>query len=245
MHNDIAPALSRGIGVIRILANGESMTLEELARQTAFPRSSLLRILEVLAAEGIVERVLPQKQYRLLQNLTPVSEGDFEQRLEQLLTQLSAQTGQTAEFYLPFADGMTIVARREAPEAETGVKARIGYVRGWIGELDAVNLVGTAFFRTEKELPAKAGYHIYISPGKTAPLKPAAARELLGRARDERSAADTVVNTNNVRRLASLVVRGGQPYGVVALAEVAGPGASPPAPELRETFLRLSASLRR
>lgn len=245
MNNDIAPALSRGIGVIRLLAGGVGMTLEELARHTAFPRSSLLRILEVLTTEGIVERLLPQKQYRLLQNLLPVSEGDFEQRLEQALAQLAAETGQTAEFYLPFAGGMTIVARREATEAETGVKARIGFVRDWIGELDAVNAVGTAFFRAETDIPASAQFYAYAKPGVIVPLHLSFALTKFTQARNEKIAIDRLVNKNNVRRIASVVMRGGQPYGVIALAEVASAGAPEPSREMHEKFLRLTMSLRR
>lgn len=53
--NDPAPALGRGLRLLRLL-DGGAWRLEDLVRATALPRSSLARILDSLAANGCVRR---------------------------------------------------------------------------------------------------------------------------------------------------------------------------------------------
>ncbi|RMD75109.1 MAG: hypothetical protein D6820_15355, partial [Lentisphaerae bacterium] len=70
-----APALQRGIEIIRLLADQIPRTLEELNRQTGIPKSSLLRFLETLELLNIVERDPVTRAYRALAMLLPIPPG--------------------------------------------------------------------------------------------------------------------------------------------------------------------------
>jgi hypothetical protein len=56
MDREPAPALVRGLHLLRIIAAGPPVTLEELVRGTAIPRSSLARMLEAMGRSGVLRR---------------------------------------------------------------------------------------------------------------------------------------------------------------------------------------------
>ena len=55
--NSPAPALSRGIAAITLLQKHSSMSLNDLSKALAMPKSSLLRIMEVLINERIADKI--------------------------------------------------------------------------------------------------------------------------------------------------------------------------------------------
>jgi hypothetical protein len=75
---DPAPALGRGIAILRHLEQQGSCSLEQLARHFRWPKASLLRLTESLRQAGVVVRDPLSKRYRALVHLVgqPTSESD-------------------------------------------------------------------------------------------------------------------------------------------------------------------------
>ncbi len=213
-----APALRRGIAVLRLLAAQGPFSLEEIARETGFPKSSLLRILRALVDLDLVARPASTKQYRATAQLVPlrVSGRAFAEALGRTLETLAADTGQTAEWYVPGPDGMVMVRRAEPSRGEIWVMARIGFLRPWRGELDAPAALGLAFFR---EMPSGGGWWTYDAKRARMRLKRTDVARRIARARADESMADPHCNPNGVRRTSALVRHRDEPAGVLALAE--------------------------
>jgi DNA-binding IclR family transcriptional regulator len=70
---DATPALTRGIALLRLLENGEALSLEAVARQTGWPKSSLSRLLATLAELGLVARDSGHRTHRALMRLVPLA----------------------------------------------------------------------------------------------------------------------------------------------------------------------------
>ena len=66
---DPAPALGRGIAILRHLEQEGSCSLEQLARHFRWPKASLLRLTESLRQAGVVVRDPLTKRYRALVQL--------------------------------------------------------------------------------------------------------------------------------------------------------------------------------
>lgn len=66
---DPAPALGRGIAILRHLEREGSCSLEQLARHFRWPKASLLRLTESLRQAGVVVRDPLSKRYRALVQL--------------------------------------------------------------------------------------------------------------------------------------------------------------------------------
>lgn len=242
-----APALRRGLEIIALLQRIKNASLEELARLTGYPKSSVMRLMEVLQEEGIVCRDPESKAYRLLVGLCPVGEAGFHAQVQSTLRKLAQATGQTAEWYLPCPEGMRIAERYEAPQAETGVRAGIGFVRPWRGELDAVAACAAAFFPQAAQnacTEAVDAYEVYQEPGVRRQIPQAQAERIIATARTNGYYVDQVVNNNHVRRIAAVIMQNEAPCGVIALAEVAAHGTSPITNGLEEVFRRLTTALR-
>lgn len=217
-----APALTRGLAVLRHLAAHGPLPLEALARDTGYPKASLLRLLDALAAEGMVCRDAARR-FRATVALVPLAGGaGLDEQLTALLPRLAAQTGMTAEWYVRGTDGMVLVRRATVPGSEVQIRAQIGFVRVWHGELDAVAALGLACF-SPPPAPAGARYNFFTRDGQRAWLTKAAAAAKVAAARTGGACVDTVLNDNGVRRLAAVVRRDGTPAGILALAEYARP----------------------
>jgi DNA-binding IclR family transcriptional regulator len=70
---DPAPALGRGIAILRHLDEQGSCSLEQLARHFHWPKASLLRLTESLRRAGVVQRDTTTKRYRSLVQLVTVA----------------------------------------------------------------------------------------------------------------------------------------------------------------------------
>jgi DNA-binding IclR family transcriptional regulator len=75
MPVDAAPALARGLHLMRLLETRGTATLEELVRTTALPRSSVARLLETLEGAGIAERGAGLR-WRLTRHLAQLPAAD-------------------------------------------------------------------------------------------------------------------------------------------------------------------------
>jgi IclR family mhp operon transcriptional activator len=68
-------SLKRGLEVLALLNQIETVSISELARRINLPRTTAERILLTLAAEGYVERPPSEKRYRLSAKVCSLSEG--------------------------------------------------------------------------------------------------------------------------------------------------------------------------
>ncbi|HAU37052.1 MAG TPA: hypothetical protein DCX07_04975 [Phycisphaerales bacterium] len=217
-----APALTRGIAVLRLLGDGRARTLEEIARATRWPKSSLLRLCRDLTALGLLARDRASRAYSARARIVPLhAGGELSSELDAALDRLVETTSRTAEWYVPSEAGMVIVRRAEPQAAEVRVIARVGFVRAWRGELDAVAALAAAWFRPPER--STAGYWTYLRPGVRGSLPARSAAGKIASARETGFVADEVVNPHGVRRQAGVVIRAGRPVGVLALAEHVGP----------------------
>lgn len=74
--SDPAPALGRGIAILRHLEQQGSCSLEQLARHFRWPKASLLRLTESLRQAGVLTRDPLSKRYRALVHLVAQPTGD-------------------------------------------------------------------------------------------------------------------------------------------------------------------------
>jgi DNA-binding IclR family transcriptional regulator len=219
---DPAPALTRGIAVMRALQGAsQGLTLDAVAEATKAPKSSLLRVLRSLELAGWVCRA-QDRRYRSLVEVRPVDPAaglSWATVLEDALQQLGHRLGLTVEWYEPEGAALVIRWRRENAVGSVQVKAQLGFVRDALGEMDAV----------ARHLVAFGG----VAPGPEAWRYERGQRSSLG-ARQRTALAnaadpvnqDNEYNSNGIRRLAAAVRQGdGSLVGVIALPEAYTPDA--------------------
>jgi len=216
-----APALERGIRILQLLEDGEPASLESIAERLEAPKSSAGRLLETLESLGVVTRDPETRRfvshYRLAPRLAP-KEALRERAIARELESLAHATARTAEWYAPGEAGLVLVQRREPPGLEVAPNAKVGFLRSWEGELEAVCALGNAFFRPE-EPPRRGAFWCYRKHGVRGELSVREARERIRRAAEGEAVADAAFNTNGARRCAALVRFDERPAGVLALAE--------------------------
>lgn len=217
-----APALSRGLEVLRHIQSGAPMSLERIARETGYPKSSLTRILSTLVDCGILLRDVRTKRYRAIMHLVPGDSGNSEldREVGQSLARLAELTGQTAEWYIPSAEGMVIARRAESPSGEVRVRAYIGFLRPWVGELDAVATLAVAWHTPRNDYN---GYNGFTSDGVREDLPSSVVRRRVENASRTGILIDHYVNDNGVRRGACVVLRGDAMAGILTVAQYRRP----------------------
>jgi len=218
MNKSSAPALSRGIELLRILEDGRPHTLQALASRTGWPKASLLRLLGTLSEQDLVSRNDIEKSYTARARLIPLGaqEEMFSQWLADGLRRLARESDYTAEWYIPSDSGMMIVQRMEPEIPVIRVVARVGFLRHWDGELEAVNTLAHAW---RKDKPADMdGFWSYVKDGARKRLSAPETSRRLATALRTGWAWDAHYNTNGVRRMACVVLRRGRMAGVLALA---------------------------
>ena len=218
-----APALVRGIQLLRLLEQAPEATLESLAAKTGIPKASAVRLLRTLMGLDLVVRA-ENKTYSAAARLVPLAHGpaDLTARVRATLRRLCSESEQTAEWYVPAEQGMVLVLRHEPESQHVRVSARIGFLRSWHDELDAVACIAIAL---RGELPdTLTGYWTYGADGKRTRLRAGEVRERILQARVDRCACDRYYNTNGVRRIACGVEDEGRLVGVLALAGSYRPG---------------------
>lgn len=219
-----APALARGIAVLRYLEIEPEASLETITRRLNWPKASLLRILGTLCELGLVARDPGSRRYRLKVRLVAQdpSDRDFASTVQESLDRLAERTGQTAEWYQPAEQGMLLVQRREPPDNEVVIRSGIGFVRKWTGELNAVCLAGYA--GCDRSPEPRTDFWAYVRHGVAAKLSAAEVKERIARVQTQGFAADAAFNDNGVRRMACGVGHQTRFKGVLALAERLMPG---------------------
>lgn len=202
-----APALERGLVLLQRLAGLGPSSLERLAQELGWPKSSTLRLLTTLAAVQVVAQA-SDRRWRALRTLTPLPGAALRQRWSGLLESLT-QVG-TGELWVAEAAGLRLLDREDRGK---GVRARIGWLRPW-GELEAASLVALTWGNG----PWPAQPWRWRS-GKRLLLTRAAVHGLQARARADGQAADPEHNERGVRRWAApLLDAAGRLEAVAAVA---------------------------
>jgi len=210
-----APALQRGLAVLRHLEREGACSLDQLARGLAIPKASLLRLLETLIADGAVARDAAAKRYRALLRLVPCGDpGDDPGRaVAARLPDLAEATGATAEYHAWDGRRLVLVDRAEPEDAQVAVVARIGFERD-LAELDALTQVCRAYGGLRRRR-----HWVYDAQGARRTLDPEEIRAVDATTRERGWAADLSANTNGVLRHAAPVRDHAERLrGVVALA---------------------------
>ena len=235
-----APALNRGLAALLLLGERGPLSLDEIAGTLDLPKASVFRFLGTLVEAGAVRKSGRNRYEALWVVRRAGEEATFEAALERALQSIVEKTGHTAEWYGGTEEGMRLV-RQENPPTEVHVKARPGFLREWGPELEAVALLGRAFYAGAPK--GFSGLAAYREDGVLRPLGAAECREMIARARAGKAASDLARNSNGVRRHAVAIVRDGRLFGVLAVAETRRYPAPPRGEFFREILLKHAASL--
>jgi DNA-binding IclR family transcriptional regulator len=236
-----APALARGVEVLRLLDRNPDSTLEQIAAHLPYPKPSIFRILQTLSSCELVEKS-PELRYRALQVFRPVrtSRVAFAQRLDEVMADLVAETGSTVEWFESTVEGM-VLRRQLHPRKEVRVHARPGYVWPWNKELDSVAQIGFAF---SAQAPKPGALEAYVKNGIMGPLSAQEIRDRIRRTLQRGTATDPAYNVNGIRRSAAAVFCP-EWCGVLAIARAYHFGKGSVSPSSLEKRLReISEELR-
>ncbi|MEM1211040.1 MAG: helix-turn-helix domain-containing protein [Planctomycetota bacterium] len=232
---DPAPALTRGLSLLRRLGEGGAKTLEELARESGWPKTSVLRCLQSLERMGAVRRDPMDRRFSAVVRLMRADEASARAALVERyageLRRLAEGSGQTAELHAWDGAVLTLIDRREAASAEVTAIARVGFRRDLL-ELDALTqcVMGWAGWR-----PGKGQRQWAWDRGVMQWLTRRAVDGVVEGVLQRGGAIDLGINPHGVRRYARpLLYEGGALEGVLAVAQVCGPADEGPAAGIGE-----------
>lgn len=201
------PGLARGLAVLCFLARSGPSSLAQISGGLGFAKSSVLRLLHTLAAEGIVSRGPTKERWCALAELSAPPAEEMRARVRPLLAVLARTTGEVAEFWLPEARGLRLIERFVPTGRRDAARGRVGWLRR-LSELDAVSLAASA-----AGLAEPSGRLWGEGPAPVVRLDELAFSRLRARVRREGLAADPGPNHNGIRRWAVATE-----VGVLALA---------------------------
>lgn len=197
--SDPAPALRRGLKLLELLYRQGAMSLEQLAAESGWPKSSVLRLMQSLVAEAAAARDPQTLAYRALMRLTPIESTDrrLKQHCAASMAALGRLCGNTVELHRCDGAGLEMIDRQSPPDAIVLAIARVGWRRE-MAEIDALLQVACAF--GPYALPAAMWCW---GKGKRQKVPAARARRLVEQARENGAAVDCDINANGVRRYAA------------------------------------------
>lgn len=205
---DPAPALGRGLHVLRLLGKAPGSTLEDLVRTTAWPRSSLARLLASLERNGAVARG-DGRGWRATALLAPTIEaGDLDAWRNGPAA--LARHGVRGELYAFTGTGLVLMAAVE-PDAWT---VRSVVQPGWRPELSELLAPVQLWWAHVADRPPRRGWHWRDRERQW--LARTATVQLIDRVRLAPSAECPARNHNALRRCAVPLRRGGQVVGALA-----------------------------
>lgn len=216
--SDPAPALTRGIALIRQLSLHGQGTLEDLARRGGWPKSSTLRYLQALQQSGITEQDPVSKIWHLREHLTAFApdSGDVIEFWRGRIGSLCQDLGHCVELYRVAAGAVTLIDRVDPLVQDKQLSARIGFVRD-PSECDATALLFFAF-SGQKTTPKDLSWR--WCDGERANVRASERDNLLREARISGTAIDPEFNLNGIRRFAfGLFTPDGTLGGILAIAQ--------------------------
>jgi len=215
-----APALARGLGLLKIMMNGKEFSLEELAEKTNAPKSSLLRLLDTLQQLNYVSKCEITKKYSssksiLEKRILPRSE--IINNLPTIMASICYKLSRSVEWYVLNEVGMTLMERCIPHDQEVQVRAKIGFIRKWATELEAVSCLGYAFRNSKIEGAGK----LYTVNEKKDLIKLPNVDFLkhIENARSNEYVYDKHYNSNGIRRAAIPILNNQDLLGILAVAE--------------------------
>jgi DNA-binding IclR family transcriptional regulator len=216
---DPAPALGRGITILRHLVREGNCSLEQLARTFSWPKASVLRLMRSLSMAGVVVRDPATKRYRAVMHLVE-SDAASQQLRARTMTAVSwliERVPHTVEVYIYCGDRMVMIDRAEPFGQVVTVRARVGFARHF-DEADALTQIAGAF----ASAPNATRRWAWAEDGRSKHHidETAFARLLMG-VRTKGVAWDLDRNLNGVRRCAvPLCDESGRLVGALSLALV-------------------------
>lgn len=129
MNTSPAPALSRGLHILKLLQDEGALNLETIKNITNIPKASLLRFLTTLEESGCVVRNPDTKKFEARLQLAPVTSSldSFSRSRDEVLESLSESLEVTAEWYEADENDLVLRQRVEPHSPTVNVIERVGY----------------------------------------------------------------------------------------------------------------------
>jgi len=219
-HETPAPALARGIELLRQLTQDGQQPLEQLAARNTWPKSSVLRCLKTLESLQMAEQDPHSRHWRALAKITPLS-SPRTMKLRQLTDQLpglAESTGHCVELYDVQGEHITLMDRTDPEGSEIVVQARIGSTRE-LTELDATASVVFAFSPIQ---PPSSLWH--WADGQPTPVPEVQIDMIIHRVQEHGMGIDHAFNQHGIRRFAVPLHEDGSLVGILAVAQRLTPG---------------------
>lgn len=216
IKKEAAPALTRGLELLGLLARDGQNSLESLVRKTRWPKSSVWRYLQALESAGVVRQNPDNKHWEARQVLRPVDSATNlaleNARLQ--LPQWASESGCCVELYR--VDGLRLILMdRAEPEDElVALRARIGFERN-LEELDSTALTFFAYHPKAQPDTKIWAWH----EGRRLRIGTKIAQMRIEEARQLGWAQDNDFNENGFRRFSRAVLDVNQLVGVLAIVQ--------------------------
>jgi DNA-binding IclR family transcriptional regulator len=219
MNQMTIPSVARAIRIIRMLQNHSQCTLQELTELSNIPKATLLRLLETLAQENIVIKDPSTKSYQAIATLVPTGNSNTISGilLTEALSRLSRALNETVEWYMPEQNVMILTMRQEPIDKEVYVHAKVGFMRTWGPEIEAVSTIGKAFFYEDQQSTTE--FWKYDEKQSRKMLSQNEIDSLISKSKDKGNSYDKHVNPNGVKRYAHVVTLNGVPHGIISVAQ--------------------------
>lgn len=242
-NKDHAPALTRGIALIRQLGKEGQGTLEQLASRGGWPKSSTLRYLQALESSGIARQDPSNKVWHLIEKLTPFESkpNDPLSAWRNRLSDLVQKSGHCAELYSVSEKAVTLEDRADPVINEMQLSANIGYHRE-LSELDSIGLCYFAFSGATLE---KDDGSWHWSDGEHTTVRIKFRKEAIATTQREGIARDYDFNINGVRRFAVPVLKDNELIGILAVAQRQTPRAQKETEIIHQALLGLTSAVTR
>jgi DNA-binding IclR family transcriptional regulator len=221
--SDPSPALTRGLLLLQTLGAQGPLSLEKLAKQSGWPKSSVFRLLSSLESFGAVERDATDRRYRAALRLVPFAPvaEDVRARALNVMRDLGQRAGHTVELFAFNEGQLTMIDRCEPDDREVAVRARIGW-RPDPAEAFALTIAPLAW-APEEAAPFKPSYWMWKMIERLT-LNAGAVRKLVESVRADGIAVCSYANGHGVRRYAVPIRNiSGNLWGVLAIAAVPAP----------------------
>jgi len=218
--NDPAPALTRGLALLRCLERDGAQSLQRLADVSGWPKTSVHRLLQSLSASGFVVREPDNGWYRATVRLAPLA--PVQQQLRDLAAPLMRDLASTLEHTIElhaFASGrLSMIDRCEPEDAVVAVRARVGFEREF-DELDALTQAVLAWGIFKVDWPTVRTW--VWNDGKRKPISQTKRAQVIAKVRQRGAAIDLAINPHGVSRIAVPILgRNRQLLGVLAVARL-------------------------
>ena len=217
MKQSSAPALERGIEIIRLLTERSPLSLEKISTTIKAPKSTVSRLLEVLCQTNIVFRDFRSKNYFLIETLVPAITTISPIQIDNILQNLTEETNLTAEWYIPNKHGLLLLNQKDPVNSEISIRVGIGFIRSWFTEIEAVSAIGLAFYK-DISLPSKSKR--YLNNGTLSEINKTDIKKIIQTVKKENGLLDSVFNINGIRRMAVPIF--GKNKKLIAIVAIVG-----------------------